>query len=555
MRILLPAHPVSRPVAALLVLTLVALVWPVSARVAEARGTGEKQARTAAEPKPDGPLLISISIARQTLEVYDGNRRIAASPISSGQRGFPTPKGVFTILQKNRIHFSNLYDSAPMPFMQRLTWSGVALHAGHLPGYPASHGCIRLPYTFARSLFGITRVGARVVVTHEAATPEPIRHAALLKPLPPGDPATDGATPRERTASGPTQVSSLLGVTAAAAATEPAMIPGQRTRASVAAERAAQIALLGQGLEATRGRHAEIAERLAAADREATAALADLAEAKKERDQLLAAAASWERTRESAERELEQLLRGLERKSQRAPDGLLPDALMASAGASEEQIETRIMTAIDEANVARYAATDTEPAIAERTDALAEATRRRDAVKVELVAAQRAIIEADTALKDAKRADARRDQPITVVISRKTGKLHVRQGFDDVLNAPVGIAAGEHPLGTHVLLATGYNADQTDLVWSGLTAARSAPRAVASDGARSSGRRATAEPVPPAGRAPPQTIAAALERIEIAPEVRERLAELVKPGSTLIVTDEGLGNETGKFTDLIVQTR
>jgi chemotaxis protein histidine kinase CheA len=345
-------------------------------------------------------------------------------------------------------------------------------------------------------------------------------------------------------------------VTAAAAATEPAMIPGQRTRASVAAERAAQIALFAQALDAARGRHAEIAQRLAEAGREAADALADLAEAKKERDQLLAAAASWDKTRENAERELDQLARGLERKSQRTPDGELPEAVMASAGASEEQIEARIMTAIDEANVARFAAADAEPVIAERSDALAEATSRRDAVKAELVDAQGAINEAETALKDAKRADARRDSPVTVVVSRKTGKLHVRQGFDDVMSAPVGIAASEYPLGTHVLLATGYNADQTDLVWSGLTAARSAPRSVAGDGTRSSGRRGAAvESAPHSGRAPPQTIAAALERIEIAPEVREQLAELLKPGSTLIVTDEGLGNETGRYTDLIVQTR
>lgn len=528
-----------------------ALLLPIDE--ASARTTGERPAnaaKAATEVRPDGPLLISISIARQTLEVYDGEKRIAASPISSGQRGFPTPKGVFSILQKNRMHFSNLYDSAPMPFMQRLTWSGVALHAGHLPGYPASHGCIRLPYTFARSLFGITRLGARVVVTDEVARPEPIRHALLLRPLPPGDPASE----RIATAAA-TQVSSLLGVTAAAAASEPARSAGQRTRASVAAERAAQIALLGQALDAARARHGEIARRLAEAEREVMTAAGDLGEAKTERDQLLASAASWDKARASAERELDQFVRGLERRMQRASDGLLPDAVMATAGASEEQLEARLLAAIDEANVARHAAADVEPMIAERAEVLAAASSRRDAVKAELASAHVAIEAAETALKDAKRADARRDQPITMVVSRKTGKLHVRQGFDDVLTAPVGIAASEHPIGTHVLLATGYNGDQTELTWSGLTAAHGATRSTRGDSDRSVLRNGRDAPAAAGGPAPPQTIAAALGRIDIPTELRERLAELVKPGSTLILTDEGIGNETGKYTDLIVQTR
>ena len=109
-------------------------------------------------------VVVLVSIPRQELHVYRGGVRIARSSISSGKPGHDTPEGVFPILQKKRMHHSNLYDDAPMPFMQRLTWGGVALHSGRNPGYPASHGCIRLPKQFAAKLFAVTDVGTPVVV-------------------------------------------------------------------------------------------------------------------------------------------------------------------------------------------------------------------------------------------------------------------------------------------------------------------------------------------------------------------------------------------------------
>jgi Uncharacterized protein conserved in bacteria len=112
-----------------------------------------------------GPLLIVVSIPQQRLFLFQGQSIAGVSTVSTGKRGHRTPSGTFEILEKRRKHFSNLYDSAPMPFMQRLTWGGVALHAGHIPGYPASHGCIRLPKGFAKLLFGLTRIGGSVFVT------------------------------------------------------------------------------------------------------------------------------------------------------------------------------------------------------------------------------------------------------------------------------------------------------------------------------------------------------------------------------------------------------
>jgi lipoprotein-anchoring transpeptidase ErfK/SrfK len=111
------------------------------------------------------PVRLIVSTALQRLYVYQGDELIGAASVSTGARGKETPHGDFPILQKARHHRSNIYSNAPMPFMQRLTWTGIALHAGHNPGHPASHGCIRLPYAFARDLFALTRLGTQVAVT------------------------------------------------------------------------------------------------------------------------------------------------------------------------------------------------------------------------------------------------------------------------------------------------------------------------------------------------------------------------------------------------------
>ncbi len=115
------------------------------------------------------PLSIVISIADQKAYVYRGETLVAASAVSTGKDGKETPVGTFTILQKAETHKSNLYNAAPMPFMQRLTWDGVAIHAGNNPGFPASHGCIRVPTAFAKKLFSVTSVGTPVLVTDASA--------------------------------------------------------------------------------------------------------------------------------------------------------------------------------------------------------------------------------------------------------------------------------------------------------------------------------------------------------------------------------------------------
>ena len=110
------------------------------------------------------PIIAVVSLRSQRITVYDAEGWIFRAPVSSGQKGRETPAGIFSIIQKNAEHYSNLYDDAYMPHMQRLTWSGIALHGGALPGYPASHGCVRLPFDFAARLFDATRMGTRVIL-------------------------------------------------------------------------------------------------------------------------------------------------------------------------------------------------------------------------------------------------------------------------------------------------------------------------------------------------------------------------------------------------------
>jgi hypothetical protein len=124
------------------------------------------------ELSPSGPLMVLVSIPQQTMNVYRNGILIGRSSVSTGSKGHSTPGGVFTILEKKKTHYSKKYDNAPMPNMQRLTWTGIAMHSGNLPGYPASHGCIRLPYDFSQLLFAATSKGGTVVVG-DSKTPTP----------------------------------------------------------------------------------------------------------------------------------------------------------------------------------------------------------------------------------------------------------------------------------------------------------------------------------------------------------------------------------------------
>src|SRR5262245_55616976 len=137
----------------------------------------EIQSRSAGEP-----IMAIVSLRSQRITVYDGKGWILRAPVSSGSKGRETPAGIFSVIQKVEEHYSNLYDDAFMPHMQRITWSGIALHGGVLPGRPASHGCIRLPFDFAAQLFEVTKMGIRVIVAPDDVAPVEIVHPLLFQP-------------------------------------------------------------------------------------------------------------------------------------------------------------------------------------------------------------------------------------------------------------------------------------------------------------------------------------------------------------------------------------
>ena len=131
---------------------------------------------------PSGPVVIVVSVPHQLVHVYRNGLAIAVSTCSTGAPGHSTPTGVFTILQKREEHYSSTYNNAPMPNMQRLTWRGIALHAGHLPGYPASKGCIRLPLEFSRRLFSITGLGTTVIIADQTSAHGNVVQPGLVLP-------------------------------------------------------------------------------------------------------------------------------------------------------------------------------------------------------------------------------------------------------------------------------------------------------------------------------------------------------------------------------------
>ena len=149
---------------------------------------GARQARPApvkeaTAPRSAGePIMAIVSIKTQHVTLYDAEGWILRAPVSTGVKGRETPAGIFALVEKNKDHRSNMYDDAEMPNMQRITWNGIALHGGPLPGYAASHGCVRMPYGFAERLFDKTRLGMRVIISPSDAEPVEISHPALIQP-------------------------------------------------------------------------------------------------------------------------------------------------------------------------------------------------------------------------------------------------------------------------------------------------------------------------------------------------------------------------------------
>ena len=504
------------PVAAISLLAAVSFADPAAARRAQP-DPDEPQATQVTRPMST-PLLALVSLKDQRVTIYDKDGAILHSPVSSGQTGYETPVGIYSVLQKEAEHYSNRYDDAAMPFMQRITWTGVAMHAGALPGYPASHGCIRLPYEFAQRLFPLTKLGLRVVVSRYDVAPTPITHPLLFKPAPLADAPAVLTKTSQQVAASETEDQMKLG------APPPADLP------PVLANRAAQL-------------QAIIAAKSAQAD-----------EAGKKAD-----AARLIAKQKSAERATAmKALRIAETAKKRAGEDVA-DADHDLSKATSDTAKQKAQADKDKA-----------------TAKLAETTAKFEAAKAEF---QPKIDDYERSVADAKAAEAtrtaliaeardaqRKMSPVSVFISRATQKIYIRQAFEPIYEGPVTIRDPDKPIGTHIITAVDYADGNNAMRWNVVSIG--GRRAGDGDDAgdrrgddnyydddwrrprrtehRDAGRSADATPTDAAATG------AALDRISIPQDVVERISELVLPGSSLIVSDEPAHKETGKQTDFVV---
>jgi hypothetical protein len=496
-----------------------------------------------------GPLIIAISIARQRLTVFDDGVAVAQAPVSTGMAGHSTPMVVFSVIQKEKYHRSNIYSGAPMPYMQRITWSGVAMHAGVLPGYPASHGCIRMPYDFAIKLYGMTRSGARVIITRNEVTPFDFEHSrlALLK---------TGETPSH---AGDLRPSIDTGRLAGGA--DRSMADRVRTADASAASGASMVDA-AKSIRATPAGDAPAGKDVAPA---AVAAPAATTPAPDEPVRAVDAAKTETTPAASANADEALAPAGPTTTVAAPPQAGEPARTMGEAPVAPEPT---ISAAPEPAGPAK-SADGSEPAeIAPASDATA--TIKGPASTVSLPAAEAsksaepvlpstaALLPDDVFVPPSRPTRPLRTGPISMFVSRKEGKLFVRKGFDPLFAVPVTIAHPDQPIGTHVFTAIEVKEDGASLRWLAVTLPGEAPK-VAESPRRGKPGRATARPVKAArddgAAAPPQTATEALDRIELSPELVQRISALMSVGASFIISDQGLGYETGLETDFIVVTR
>jgi hypothetical protein len=481
----------------------IALAILASCAALEPADADRRRSRTAEETVQDTlsgqPILAVVSVKDQRVTVYDAAGGTMKARVSSGRTDYETPVGIYSVLQKEEEHYSNVYDDASMPFMQRITWSGVALHAGQLPGYPASHGCVRIPDGFAQRLFPLTRIGLRVVVAYDDVAPVAISHPLLMKPTPP--PAAQAAVAIPM---------SYQDLTQDGGDQSNAFMPDLRNWPA---------------------RLAELNALKSIADGKQI--LADSAvDRAKEMDETIAEKKEPRNTAARALRRAEAAKKSADERAGDA-DKSLADAKTDRAKKKWADAKSRAAKAANEAAVKVSAATETlKVAEAELQKTMQEAAPA-------LAARDSAVAE----LNDAKR----KTRPISVFISLKTQRLYVRQGHEPVFDAPVTISEPEKPIGTHVYTAVDYMNEGKDVRWMAVSLEHRDADYASNDDRRH--RLSDADAPPPANVG---DASAALDRITIPPDVAAKLSSAVWPGSSVIVSDEAMSKETGKGTDFIV---
>jgi lipoprotein-anchoring transpeptidase ErfK/SrfK len=541
--------------------------------------------------KPQGPLVISVSIDRQKVTVYDANGAFAEAPISTGMKGHPTPMGVFSVIQKHKLHHSNIYSGAPMPYMQRITWSGVAMHAGVLPGYPASHGCIRMPMAFAVKLWNWTKMGARVIVAPGDMSPVSFSHpllATLKVPPQPaaslelqfdaplgakgdkGDKGADAGAPEIKSASAEPviELRSTVGHTVMSDATT-GNAPA-REDAPAASEAAKENDKTDEVKTADAGAAKPESDETAVKTEEAAKpAETAVTEAKPAESADATKAMSEEKPAEKVEAAKTEPVKTEPVKTEAAttePAKSEPTEAAKSETAKAETPNAEPTKAEPAKAKPAKAEAKAEPVKAEPVKSeAAEAAKKPD---VAVTAATPAQPSAPDAKKDQTRlaapAPAAKPEPpkrtgqIAVFISRKDSKLYVRQNFAPLFDMPVTIAASDRPLGTHIFTAEVDKTDSNALRWSVVSLPVSVRSVERENEGRTTRRQRVAGVIPVAAKPAivPNSPAEALDRITIPADTMARINEMLTTGGSIVVSDQGINQgETGEGTDFIVRLR
>jgi hypothetical protein len=418
----------------------VALSSVTFALAATMANAGNRAPRPAAEPvmplwstKPAGQVIFVVSIADQRLTIYDDGVPVARTPVSTGVEGHLTPRGIFSIIQKDRFHKSNIYSDAPMPYMQRITWSGVAMHEGHVTGRPASHGCVRLPHDIAARLWPYTKMGMRVIISDTDVTPSEFSHPNLFAAAKHATTATVELVKNQRFA-------------------EAKSVNMNDATATTA--------------KASRAAHEAPAEQ----------------------------------------------------------PGFVLETTMAKV-------------AIDRREKERASEVARPPASPTSGSTVAALPPPGQSIEQKPEAAPAAVI-----------AIPPGSGHVSMFISKKTGKLYVRRNFEPIFETPVVIRDPSKPMGSHLFTAMNLKDAGEKVRWTSIDV-HDTPDVVTPR--RRKGEPAAAQIIAPA----PSGSAEALDRVFIPEEARVAIAALIVPGTSLIITDQGFGRETGKGTDFIVLTR
>jgi len=399
-----------------------------------------------------GTLQIFISVDQQKLHLYSNGEEVAETPVATGVPEHPTPLGAFNIVQKQLYHRSNIYSGAPMPFMERLTWSGVALHEGVNLGHPASHGCIRMSHDFAVRLYEVSKLGVGVIIADPELRPQEFADAHLF------------------VRKDPTPAVPVL------AAASIAPLP----------------ATLAQNTPANGAGAAD-----ASNDDKVTADSAGVAD---------------------------------------APIGDKPATdNAAAAGAADAPHDNK-------------AAADNTP-----IHEAADPPRPAPAVHTANLETSPPLPRVAPAFLHVSKT------PIAIFISRKTAKIYVRQDFEPVFSAPITIEDPDRPFGTFVFTALQYFPDRSRFVWNVVSVPERAkpklepklePKAVGKYNART--RRDDKKVKDVVEPYSPQSPEEVLARIQIPQDAIDQISQMIVPGSSLTISDQGLGDETGEGTDFIV---